>query len=92
MLKIELTGHEKLLGELKDAQVALSSLDGTITTLTIKPDDPSSVQEAIETMETEIDKRVAPLGHNALVASVVKASKDHYRAKILELVNKKPRG
>ena len=85
MLKIEITGYEKLLCELKDAQIALSSLDGTIAKLNIKPGDPVGVQEAILQMEAEIDRRVAPYGSNELVAAVVKAAKEHYQAEILKL-------
>src|ERR1700734_3613949 len=85
MLKIEITGYEKLLRELKDAQNALSSLDGTIAKLNIRPGDPASVQEAIRQIEAEIDRRVSPYGNNELVAAVVKAAKEHYKAEILKL-------
>ena len=45
------TGFKDLQKTLRDAQRALKALDGTIGTLEFDPTDPSSVKDAIGTME-----------------------------------------
>jgi thiamine biosynthesis lipoprotein ApbE len=87
MLKIE--GLGKLEKQLKDAQRAFSSLNGTITSLSFDPEDPRSVQDAIRKMETAIDRKAAPYRNNSLVSGVVSEMKASYRKEILARCQKK---
>ena len=85
-LNVSITGLDKLQRELEDAQRAFQSLDGTITTLMIDPDNPASIDTAMRQMETAIDDKTRRYRGNALVESVAKGLKEHYRKAILERV------
>ncbi len=84
MLKI--TGLDKLQRELKDAQRAFQSLDGTIATLKFDPDNPASVQGAVRQMESAIDSKTAPYRNNTMVMQIANGMKDAYRKAIHEKV------
>lgn len=81
---IKITGLDQLERTLKDAQKALASLDGLIATLRFDPADPSSVKSAISEMEQAVDRKVSAYSRNPIVAPLVKAAKDQFRARILE--------
>ncbi|MBU8541770.1 gp58-like family protein [Falsiroseomonas tokyonensis] len=81
---IKITGLDKLQRELKDAQRAFQSLDGTIATLQFDPHDPASVQGAIRQMESAIDSKTAPYRNNAMVMQIAGGMKDAYRKAIRE--------
>ena len=80
----QFTGLDRLQRELEEAQRALRSLDGAITTLKFDPKNPASVQEAIRQMETAVDRKVSPYGRNVLVSKIAQAAKDHFRSEILK--------
>lgn len=82
MLKI--TGLDNLQKELEDAQRALQSLDGHLTTVKYDPNNAESVNAAIREMEAAVDAKVAPYRGNPLVESIVPELKEKYRAAILE--------
>jgi ssDNA-binding replication factor A large subunit len=82
MIKINIQGLDKLQRELKEAERAFSSLDGTITTLQFNPDDPASVQRAMREMDAAIDQRVRPYSRNPLVSELVLKMKAGYREQI----------
>lgn len=88
-MSVKITGLDKLQRELKDAQRAFQSLDGTLTTLKFNPDDPQSVKAAIRQMEAAIDSKTAAYRGNTLVSNVAQQLKDKYREKILERAKKK---
>ena len=79
---IDITGLQKLQRELEEAARGLKSLDGTITTLSVDPDNPN---KAIRQMELAIDNRVARYRGNNLVSQLVREMKEEYRKKIFEL-------
>lgn len=81
-MSFKIEGLDKLQRELKDAQRALQSLDGTITTLKFDPEEPASVQAAIRQMETAIDSKTAPYRKNAMVMQIADAMKEEYRKAI----------
>jgi putative salt-induced outer membrane protein YdiY len=79
---IRITGLEELQRDFEDAARAMKSLDGTIATLSINPDDPS---EAIRQMELAIDSKIAAYRGNTLVSQLAREMKAQYRQRILEL-------
>jgi hypothetical protein len=85
MLSVEITGLDKLQRELGEMQRAFQALDGTIATLQFRPDDPESVQAAIQEMEAAVDAKVAPYRGNAVVETIAQKSKEAYRERILEM-------
>jgi hypothetical protein len=87
-INVDITGLDKLQRDLEDAQRALRSLDGEIATIKFDRDDDGSVQRAIRQMETAVDQKVAPYGHNALVAKVADVTKESFRKQILERAKK----
>jgi hypothetical protein len=84
MLSMKITGFDKLQRELKEAQDAFESLEGTIATLRFNPEDAASVQEAIRQIETAVDAKTARFSANPLVRSVVDKLKSTYRQKLVE--------
>lgn len=87
MLNVKITGLETLQRELGDAQRALASLDGSIATLKVEPNDPASVQAATRHMEAAVDSKVGAYGSNPLISEVVEVAKEHYRSQILKLAD-----
>jgi len=77
-------GFDELQKQLRDAQSAFQSLDGTIATLRFNPNEPASVQAAIGQMESAIDERIALYRDNKLVQSVASQMKQKYREQIEE--------
>jgi hypothetical protein len=90
-MSVKITGLDTLQRQLKEAQRALESLNGTITTLRFSPDDPDSVQQAIRQMEAAVDAKVRPYGQNPLVSTLAQAAKESFRKGILERA-KRPEG
>jgi hypothetical protein len=84
MLKIDISGLDKLQSELGAAQRAFSALDGEIATVSFDPQNPQSVHAAIQAMEDAVDCKVAPYRGNALVEGIVPKLKEKYRAAFLE--------
>ncbi|MDI5922497.1 hypothetical protein QLQ86_17070 [Halomonas sp. LR5S13] len=82
MLKI--TGLEKLQKELKEAEQALSELDGELGVVNFDPHDPASIEAAIQSVNRMIDSRVEPHVDNPIVGSLADQMKDSYRENILQ--------
>ena len=82
MFKVE--GLDKLQRDLKRAQDAFSELDGEFGSVSFNPDDPSSIDLAITSMEKLIDKKTAEYSDSEIVAALVEKIKEQYRAMILE--------
>ena len=82
MIKVELSGFDKLQRQLDEAQRAVSSLDGQLLTVTLNAD-PVQTQRAIHEMEAAIDARIEQYRGNPLVAAFAKVAKDRFREKIL---------
>ncbi len=73
---------DELRRDLEDAQRALTELDGIVTTVKVDPNNPASVEEAIQQIEDAIDSKVAPYGHNPLVSQIVETTKERFREDI----------
>jgi len=86
-MSMKITGLDKLQRELKELQAALQSLHGPIADLKFNPDDPDSIQEAINQMEQAVDEKAAAYSNNPLVSKVVNAVKAQFRQRILEKKN-----
>lgn len=82
MLKI--TGLDKLQKELKEAEQALSELDGELGVVNFDPHDPASIEAAIQSVNRMIDSRIEPHTDNSIVGSLAKQMKESYRESILQ--------
>lgn len=83
-LSVNITGLDKLQRDMKDAQRAFQSLDGTIATLKLDPGNQASVDAAIRQMESAIDAKTRQYRGNALVENAAKGLKEQYRKALLE--------
>lgn len=81
---MKMTGFDKLQKELKDAQRALSDLDGELGVVNFNPDDPASIESAINQVSQVIDQRVGRYASNSIVGSLIRQMKEKYREIILQ--------
>ncbi|HEV2738686.1 MAG TPA: hypothetical protein VGU66_08920 [Candidatus Elarobacter sp.] len=56
--------------ELEQMGRVVSSLEGEIATVTFDPSDPASIDAAIHTVDTVIDRAVAPFRQNAMLVEI----------------------
>lgn len=81
---MKIAGLDRLQRELKEAQTALADLDGELGSVTFDPNDPSSIDAAIRTMENVVDNRVGRYASNSIVAPLIEGAKESFREAILE--------
>ena len=82
MLKI--TGLDKLQKELKQAEQALTALDGELGAVKFDPHEPASIEAAIMSVNRMIDNRTQPYADNPFVVSLVEQMKESCRESILQ--------
>lgn len=82
MLKI--TGLDKLQKELKEAQQALGELDGHLGTIGFDPQDPESIETAIQNINQIVDERVGHYSSNSIIGPLAEQMKQAYREKLLQ--------
>ncbi|TDP60652.1 hypothetical protein [Roseateles toxinivorans] len=80
----KITGLDKLQRQLHEAQEALKSLDGELCSVKFDPNDPGSIEAAIEQVATVIDERVARHASNPIVEQLAEQMKEAYRNSIIE--------
>lgn len=79
-----LAGLNKLQRQLEDAQKILNSLDGELCTVSFNPNDPESIEAAIQQIWTVIDERVGTHTSNPIIGPLAEEMKERYREEILE--------
>ncbi|CAM3483494.1 hypothetical protein ACKLKD_02985 [Klebsiella sp. 10982] len=82
MLKI--TGLDKLQKELKVAQLALSELDGNLGTVHFDPQDPASIENAIQKINQIVDERVSQYSSNSIIGQLAEQMKQAYRENLIQ--------
>lgn len=82
MLKI--TGFDKLEKELKEAEQALSELDGELGVVHYNPFDPASIEAAIQTINRMIDNRTERYADNSIIGPLAEQMKENCRENILQ--------
>ena len=83
-LILKVQGLDKLQKQLKEAQLALQDIDGELGTVSFNPNDPESIAIAISKMEALVDEKMGKYDKNPFVAPMIEASKEQFRASILE--------
>jgi dTDP-4-amino-4,6-dideoxygalactose transaminase len=81
---MKITGLDKTMRELNDARKAFGALDGELGAVSFNPDDPMSIEAAIQEMEEMIDARVGHYAGNAIVSPMIEQMKEQYRTAIIE--------
>lgn len=82
MLKI--TGLDELTKSMKELQAAISEMDGEIGMVNFDPNDPESIEQAIQAANRAIDARVARYSRNKMVVDLAEDLKENTRSSILE--------
>lgn len=77
-------GLDELQRKLKELERAIAALDGDLASVSFDPDDPQSVDLAIQQMEAAIDQRVGDYSRNDMVDGLVSEMKERGRQAILE--------
>lgn len=81
-MHFEVTGLTELITKLKDAEKALSELDGDIGKVSFNPKDESSIERAIAETHALIDERLAPYHDNGMIQRISAGLKEKYAAGI----------
>ena len=80
---IKISGLDALAKQLDDAQQAMGELEGELS-VSFDPNDPASIEAAIQDVEGIIDAKILPWASNALVGQMVAGVKGQYRQAILD--------
>lgn len=81
---IRISGLDQLSRQLEQAQEALAEIDGDLGTVNFDPNDPASIETAIQQAEALIDAKVKPWTDNPLVAQITDGLKEQYRNAIID--------
>ncbi|WP_313451040.1 hypothetical protein [Stutzerimonas kunmingensis] len=81
---LKTTGLDKLQRDLKEAQHALSELDGELGTISFDPHDPGSIEAAIQSVCRMVDERAGRYASNPVVGPMIEQMKESYRESILQ--------
>ncbi|MDO8772060.1 MAG: hypothetical protein Q7K57_25805 [Burkholderiaceae bacterium] len=80
----KISGLDELSRQLSDANKAIESLDGELGTLSFDPDDPASIEAAIQSMEAIIEDRLGQFASNPIIAPLSENMKEKYRESIID--------
>jgi len=81
-MKIE--GLDKLQRDLKEAEKAMEEIDGSLGEVSFDPEDPASIDAAIQAAHRMIDEKMGPYARNPLVGPMIEGTKEHFRDAIIE--------
>ncbi|MDZ7909048.1 MAG: hypothetical protein U5N10_13035 [Gemmobacter sp.] len=77
-------GLKELSRKIKELEKATAALEGEIGIVSFDPNDPQSIEVAIQKMEQAVDERVGNYSRNDMVGGIVSEVKERYRQAILE--------
>lgn len=80
----KITGLDKLQKQLEQAQQAFAELDGDLCTVNFNPNDPASIEAAIQQVNTTIDVKISSWTDNPMVKQAAEGMKEQYREAIIE--------
>lgn len=80
----KITGLDKLQSDLKEAERALSELDGELGVVNFNPHDPASIEAAIQSVYQMVDERAGQYASNPIVGPLIEQMKEKYRENILQ--------
>lgn len=81
---IKISGLDTLTQQLDQAQRAFEELDGELGVVSFNPNDPASIEAAIQEVEVLIDTKACPWAGNPLVTQVVDEMKEQYRQAVID--------
>ena len=77
-------GLDNLMKKMKELEKAAAALDGDIASVSFDPNDPQSIEIAIQKMNAAIDERVGEYSRNDMVKGIVDGLKEQSRQAILD--------
>lgn len=77
-------GLNELSRKMKELEKAIAALDGEIGSVNFDPNDPQSIEVAIQKMEQAVDERVGDYSRNDMIEDIVSEVKERCRQAILE--------
>ena len=80
----KISGLDQLTKQLEQAQRAIEELDGQFGTVTFDPNDPASIDAAIQQANAALDAKVATWENNPLVAQLAEGMKEQFRESIIQ--------
>lgn len=81
---MKIKGLDSLQKTMSGLEKAIAELDGELGSVSFDPEDPTSIDQAIRDMESIVDKRIGSYADNDMVAGIIGATKEQFRASILE--------
>jgi hypothetical protein len=82
---IKITGLEQLSRDLEEAKKAMSAMDSELVSVSCDPQDPASIEAAIQEVERLIDERLGSYETNPIVGPLVAAMKEQHRQHIIDM-------
>jgi hypothetical protein len=80
---IKISGLDTLTKQLEEAEKAIEQLEGELS-ISFDPNDPASIEAAIQEADAAIDSKAERWAENPLVAQVVCGLKEQYRQVIID--------
>ncbi len=77
-------GFDELDKVLSEVQLALSELEGALGEISFDPDDPVSIEAAIQDMYRMVDEKTEGYSSNEVVQSLVEQTKEGLREQIIQ--------
>lgn len=84
MMAFEIKGLNKVTNDMKEFQKALSELDGEIGTVKFDPEDPGSIEVAIQDMEHIIEEKLGRYSSNPFAGPMMDQIKETMRDQIIQ--------
>lgn len=80
----KITGLDGLTSNLEEAQKALEAMGEELGTVTFDPNDPASIEAAIQEVERLVDERLGAYARNPIIGPLAQQMKEKYRDGIIE--------
>lgn len=81
---MKITGLDKLQKTLSDAEKAIKEIEGELGSVSFDPNDPASIEAAIQNMESMIDEKLGNYADNSIIGPMADQMKETYREGIIE--------
>ena len=83
-MSFKITGFDRLASNLAEAQKALAALDGELGTVRFDPNDPASIDGAVQEIERLVDERLGSYASNPIIGPLAQGMKERSRQAILD--------
>ena len=81
---IKISGLEGLTKTFEDARKALKDLDGELGTVKFDPNDPASIEVAIQEIEQIVDSWLGAYASNPIIGPLAESMKQQYRQGVID--------